>query len=247
MTEPMAVENAVIETLRGVSTATITTQLFKRGLRNQFVQGVLALNPNACRFVGEATTLRSIPAREDIDQIAAFQDPGHPQRQAIERVGPGQVLVLDCRGDTRAANGGGILVARAMRRGAEAIVSDGAFRDSGEIARMSMPVFCAGRSAPLSLAVHHAVDIDVPIACGGVAVFPGDILVGDEDGVVVIPRHLAGEIAGPAAEQELLERFIGERIDGGAALPGTYPPNEATLDEYAAWRSVRAVEPDDEI
>jgi regulator of RNase E activity RraA len=120
-----------------------------------------------------------------------------------------------------------------------AIVSDGAFRDSPEIARMAFPVFAAGRSATISLAVHHAVDINVPIGCAGVAVYPGDILVGDEEGVVVIPRYLAAEIARPAAEQEELERFILEKVQRGAALPGTYPPNEQTLAEYEVWRRNR--------
>src|SRR4051812_27052766 len=184
-----------MELLARASTATITTQLFQRGIRNAFLNGLSPLNPNACRFVGEAVTMRSIPAREDLDRVEVFRDPNHPQRKAIETVGPGQVLVFDCRGDLRAANAGGILVTRAMKRGAVAIVSDGAMRDSPEIARLDFPVFVAGRSATISLAVHHAVDINVPIGCAGVAVFPGDILVGDEEGVVVIPRHLAAEIA----------------------------------------------------
>lgn len=233
--EPIAAE--IFAQLRRASTATLTTQLFKRGFRNAFLNGVSPLNPRAARFVGEAVTLRSIPAREDLDREEVFRDPDHPQRRAFETVGPGQVLVLDCRGDLRAANGGGILVTRAKVRGAAAIVSDGAFRDSPEIAAMDFPVFAVGRSATLSLAIHHAVDIDVPIGCAGVPVYPGDILVGDEEGVVVIPRHLAAEIAEPAANQEDLERFITERIQGGAALPGTYPPNEQTLAGYHAWRA----------
>lgn len=226
----------VLTDLARASTATITTQLFQRGFRNAFLNGVRPLNPNAARFVGEAVTLRSIPAREDLDVVSAFQDPNHPQRKAIESVGPGQVLVLDCRGDLRAANGGGILTTRAMVRGAAGIVSDGAFRDSPEISRMNFPVFAAGASATLSLAVHHAVDINVPIGCAGVPVYPGDILVGDEEGVVVIPRHLAAEIAAPAAEQEAFEAFILTKIEAGAPLPGTYPANEQTRAEYQALR-----------
>lgn len=239
MTDRVEISAETLQLLSRASTATISTQLFQRGIRNAFLNGVLPLNPNACRFVGEAVTLRSIPAREDLDKVEAFRDPNHPQRKAIETVGPGQVLVLDCRGDLRAANGGAILVTRAMKRGAAAIVSDGAFRDSPDIARMDFPVFAAGRSATLSLSVHHAVDINVPIGCAGVAVFPGDILVGDEEGVIVIPRHLAAEIAKPAADQEHLETFILEKVQGGAQLPGTYPPNEATLAEYEAWKAAR--------
>jgi regulator of RNase E activity RraA len=224
------------EALGRASTATLTTQLFTRGLRNQFLTGVSPLNPRACRFVGLAVTLRSIPAREDLDRMEVFRDYDHPQRRAIESVGAGQVLVLDCRGELRAANGGAILVTRAMVRGAEAIVSDGAFRDSPEIAELPFPVFAAGRNATVSLAAHHAVDIDVPIGCAGVAVYPGDVLVGDEEGVVVIPRHLAEEIAEPAAAQERLERFVMEKVRAGAPLRGTYPPNEQSLAEYEAWK-----------
>lgn len=239
MSEWIPVSAETLAHLARASTATISTQLFQRGIRSAFLNGVMPLNPNAARFVGEAVTLRSIPAREDLDRVEVFRDPNHPQRRAIETVGPGQVLVLDSRGDVRAANGGGILVTRAMKRGAVAIVSDGAFRDSPEIARMDFPVFAAARSATLSLAIHHAVDINVPVGCAGVAVFPGDILVGDEEGVIVIPRHLAAEIAKPAADQEDLEQFILEKVQRGAPLPGTYPPNEATLAEYEAWRAAR--------
>jgi regulator of RNase E activity RraA len=235
---PVAPE--VLEALRRASTATITTQLFKRGLRNVFLNGLLPLNPSHCRFVGEALTLRNIPMREDLDTLDIFQDPETPQRKAVETVGPGQVLVQDCRGDIRAASGGNILVTRMRIRGAEAVVSDGALRDSPDIEHQPFPVFAKGRSATLNLAVHHAVDINVPIACAGVPVFPGDILVGDEEGVVVIPRHLAAEIAQPAAEQEDLERFILHKVEQGAALPGTYPPNETTLAEYEVWRASHA-------
>lgn len=235
--DPISAET--LENLTRASTATITTQLFQRGIRKAFLNGVTPLNTSACTFVGEAVTMRSIPAREDIDRVEVFRDPNHPQRKVIEMLGPGQVLVLDSRGDTSAANGGGILATRAMKRGAAAIVSDGAMRDSPEIARMDFPVFVAARSATLSLSVHHAVDFNVPIGCAGVAVFPGDIIVGDEEGVVVIPRYLAAEIAGPAADQEQMEQFILEKVQGGAPLPGTYPPNESTLAEYDAWIAAR--------
>jgi regulator of RNase E activity RraA len=236
VTDPIPLAPETLALLARASTATITTQLFQRGLRNQFLNGLLPFNPDCCRFVGEAVTLRSIPAREDLDRTEGFRDPNHPQRKAIETVGPGQVLVLDCRGDLRAANAGAILVTRARKRGAVAIVSDGALRDSPAIAKMPFPVFAAGRSATLSLAIHHAVDINVPIGCAGVAVYPGDVLVGDEEGVVVVPRHLAAEIAQPAADQEDLERFVMSKVEAGAALSGTYPPNEQTLAEYRVWK-----------
>jgi regulator of RNase E activity RraA len=229
----------VLDTLRRASTATITTQLFKCGLRNVFLNGLTPLNPSHCRFVGEAVTLRNIPMREDLDTLEIFKNPETPQRKAVETVGPGQVLVQDCRGDIRGASGGNILVTRMRMRGAVAVVSDGALRDSPEIATQPFPVFAKGRSASLNLVVHHAVDINVPIACAGVPVFPGDILVGDEEGVVVVPRHLAAEIAQPAADQEEMERFILHKVEQGAALPGTYPPDEATLAEYEIWRAAQ--------
>jgi regulator of RNase E activity RraA len=240
MTELAPLAPEVFETLRRASTATITTQLFQRGFRNLFLNGIRPLNPDHCRFVGEAVTLRNIPMREDLDRLEAFRDPDHPQRKAIESVGPGQVLVMDCRGDLRGASGGNILITRLRVRGAAGLVSDGSIRDSPEVARNPFPVFSAGRSANLNLVVHHAVDINVPIACAGVPVFPGDIIVGDEEGVVVVPRHVAGELAQPAADQEELEKFVLEKVEGGAPLRGTYPPNEATLAEYQAWRATRS-------
>ena len=230
--------------LEGVSVATLTTQLFKRGFSNLFLVGVGPLNPATARFVGQAFTLRYIPAREDIDRLEAFQDPDHPQRKAIETVPPGQVLVMDCRGDTRAACGGDILITRLMVRGIAALVTDGGLRDTGEIAKLDIPVYCAGPASPPNLVIHHAVeDLNVPIGCAGVPVFPGDVLVGDLEGVVVIPRHLAEEVATDAAAQEHMERFIARKVARGARLRGTYPPNDETVREYEAW--LEAGEPED--
>jgi regulator of RNase E activity RraA len=225
-----------LSALSRASTATLQTQLFSRGLRNTFLFGLRPLDPAAARFVGEAFTLRYIPAREDIDVLDVFSDPSHPQRHAIESVGKGQALVMDCRGQGRAASAGHILTTRLQQRGAAALVTDGSVRDSPQISRMSFPVFTAAVSATTNLVLHHAVDVQVPIGCGGVPVFPGDILVGDEEGVVVVPRELAAQIAQPAAEQEELEKFILRRVEAGAALPGTYPPDETTL---AAFRAIR--------
>jgi regulator of RNase E activity RraA len=223
------------------SSATLTTQLFKRGLRNTFIQNVARLTHDCPAMVGEAYTLRNIPAREDLDHIGVFENPAHPQRKAIETVPPGHVLVIDCRGETRAASGGEILLTRLQVRGAAGLVSDGALRDSAQIAQMKFPVYCAGAAAPLNLVHHHAVEANVPIGCGGVAVYPGDVIVGDAEGVVVIPRHLAAEVARDALEQEMMEEFVLEEIKSGKALPGTYPPNEATKARYQAWRRARAI------
>ena len=232
-------DRATWERLRLASTATLTTQLFKRGLRNAFMQGVRPLGRYDGNLVGPAFTLRNIPAREDLDNVGVFTDPEHPQRKAIEITPQGHVLVIDCRGDTRAACAGHILVTRLMQRGVAGLVGDGGIRDAGPIGEMPFPVFCAGPSAPLNLAQHHAVESNVPIGCGGVAVYPGDIIVGDRDGVVVVPSAMADEVAHDAAEQEELEGFLLQRVAGGAALAGTYPPNEATKAAFEQWRSTR--------
>lgn len=235
----MPLSSKTLDRLRHASTATLTTQLFKRGLRNVFVQGVHRMSKPAGNLAGEAFTLRYIPAREDLDVVSVFEDPEHPQRKAIETVSPGQVLVMDCRRDTRAASGGNILLTRLMVRGAAGVVTDGGLRDSEAIAAMDFPVYGAGGSAPLNLAIHHAVDLNVPVGCGGVAVFPGDVVVGDGEGVVVVPRHLADEVARDAAEQETLEEFVLQEITNGRRLPGTYPPNAETLERYRQWREQR--------
>ncbi len=216
----MTLSDQTRTSLATVSTATLTTQLFKRGLRNLFVQNVRPLNPAAPRLVGEAFTLRYIPAREDIDHVGVFQDPEHPQRKAIETVPPGQVLVMDCRGDARAASGGGILLTRLMMRGVAGVVTDGGLRDAAEIAALDFPVYCAGPSAPLNLAHHHAVDFNQPIACGGVPVYPGDVVVGDTDGVVIVPQEPADEVARDAVEQERFETFVMEEVRGGRSIRG---------------------------
>jgi len=223
------------ERLRHVSTASLCTQLFKRGFRNAYLQDVSRLTKASSNLVGPAYTMRNIPAREDLDHLGIFENPDHPQRKAIETIPPGHVLVLDCRGDRRAASGGFILITRLKIRGAAGLVSDGPVRDSGEINGMDFPVYCAGSSAPLNLLYHHAIDINVPIGCGGVAIYPDDIMVGDADGVVAIPALLADDVAAAASEQEHLEKFILERVQAGASLPGTYPPNLETRQAYEAW------------
>ena len=236
------VSTETLQHLKHAGTATLTTQLFKRGLRNVFIQGIRRMSAVKENMVGEAFTLRYIPAREDLDLIGAFDNPEHPQRKAVETVPPGQVLVMDCRRETRAASGGNILLTRLKVRGAAGIVTDGCLRDSEAIGLMDFPVYGAGGSAPLNLVCHHAVDINLPIACGGVAVFPGDVLVGDGEGVAVIPAHLAEEVARDAYEQEALEEFVLGEITGGRALPGTYPPNADTLARYREWRQRRSAE-----
>lgn len=225
--------------LTNVSTATLTSLLFKRGLRNTFMQGVRSMTPKTNRLLGTAYTLRHIPAREDLDRLEVFKDPNYPQRKAVESIPEGHVLVMDCRGDKTSASAGGILMTRLKMRGAAGMVSDGGIRDSGDIAQIEgFPVYCGGPSAPTNMTRHHAVDIGLPIACGGVAVFPGDVLLGDDDGIVVIPAHLVAEIAEDAAEQEIFEKFVMEEVSAGATIVGLYPPTtQETADKYQAWRT----------
>lgn len=223
--------------LAKVSTATLCTALFKRGLRNQFVQGVQPLNADAGPMVGPAYTLRYIPAREDLNPLSVFEDREHPQRKAIEECPPGAVLVIDSRKDPRAASAGSILVARLMRRGVAGVVTDGGFRDSPEIAALGFPAYHNRPSAPTNLTVHQAIDIDVPIGCGDAPVFPGDVVVGDAEGVVVIPAHLAGEVAEEASAMTAFEDFVAEKVGEGRSILGLYPAtDERTRTEFAAWR-----------
>jgi regulator of RNase E activity RraA len=224
--------------LKTVSTATLCTALFKRGLRNQFIQDVHPLNPNLGNMVGEAFTLRYIPAREDLNPINVFQDRSHPQRKAVEECPPGAVMVIDSRKDARAASAGAILVSRLMTRGVAGVVTDGGFRDSPDIAKFEMPAYHHRPSAPTNLTLHQALDINVPIGCGDVAVWPGDVVVGDGEGVVVIPAHLADEIATEAVEMTAFEDFVQEEVLKGRSILGLYPPTDPqTLTDFAAWRT----------
>lgn len=222
--------------LAEVGTATLTTQLFKRGLRNQFIQGVRPLNRCGRNLVGPATTLRYIPAREDLDVMEVFENPDHPQRKAVETVPEGNVLVMDCRGDASAASAGGILLTRLKVRGVAGIVTDGGMRDVVDVEALDWPVYAKGPSAPANLARHHAVDVDVPIGCGEVAVYPGDWLVGDLDGVVVIPKEIAAEVAADGLAQHAFEEWVMAEVEAGASIRGLYPPDAATRERYQAWR-----------
>jgi regulator of RNase E activity RraA len=236
MASPLPLD--VIERLRHVSTATLATALFKRGLRNQVIQGVRPLGPITRTMVGVAYTLRYIPAREDLNPLSVFNNPQHPQRKAVEECPPGAVLVMDSRGDARAASAGGILVRRLLVRGVAGVVTDGGFRDSAEIATLDIPAFCKRPSAPTNLTLHQAVDINVPIGCGEVPVFPGDLVVGDADGVIVIPRHMAAEIAAEAAAMTLYEDFVIDMVAQGRSIIGLYPMTDKSNEAlFAQWRA----------
>lgn len=233
----MALKPTTRAQLMGASTATLCTALFKRGLRHQFIQDVRPLRADLPNMVGEAYTLRYMPAREDLNTIEVFKNREHPQRKAVEECPPGAVFVIDSRKDARAASAGNILVTRLLKRGVAGIVTDGGFRDSPEMAKLPFPVYHQRPAAPTNLTVHQAIDINVPIGCGDAPVFPGDVIVGDAEGVVVIPAHLADEVAAEAVEMTAFEDFVQERVLAGQSILGLYPPtDEANRVAFEAWR-----------
>lgn len=233
----MALKSETRDKLKTVSTATISTILFKRGLRSQVIQNVRPLNPNRPVMVGEAYTLRYIPAREDLNPITVFQDRSHPQRKAVDECPAGAVMVIDSRKDARAASAGSILVSRLMMRGAAGVVTDGGFRDAADIAKLAIPSFHQRPSAPTNLTHHQAIDINVPIGCGDAPVFPGDVIVGDNDGVIVIPAHIADEVASEAVEMTAFEDFVTEEVLKGRSILGLYPATDPqTKMDFEAWR-----------
>ena len=223
--------------LMHVSTATICTALFKQGLRNQFIQDVHPVAPKPANMVGPAYTMRYIPAREDLNPITVFQDQSHPQRVGVEECPPGAVMVIDSRKDPRAASAGSILVTRMMKRGVAGVVTDGGFRDAPEIGGLDIPCYHNRPSAPTNLTIHQAIDLNVPIGCGDVAVFPGDIVVGDQEGVAVIPAYMAEDIAAEATEMTAYEDFVTEEVKNGKSVRGLYPATtEETVANFAKWR-----------
>jgi regulator of RNase E activity RraA len=233
MTAPVSAET--LDRLRHVATATLSTQLFKLGLRNTYLTGLRPASPGL-RMVGEALTLRFVPAREDLATFENITRADYPQRAAIEGCGPGQVLVVEGRGIESAAIGGDIYLNRLKVRGAAGCIVDGCVRDFASIQALGLPVYARGAASPPHPARHLAVAWNVPVGCCEVLVMPGDIMVGDDDGVVCIPRHLADEVARTGADLDALEAFVLEKIRAGAPVPGTYPPDENTRADYEAWR-----------
>lgn len=224
-----------------VSTATIATALFKAGLKNQFIQDVSPLKLQGKNMVGEAFTLRYIPAREDRNGIEVFRNPDHPQRIAVETCPAGHVLVIDSRKNPRAASAGSILVTRLMKRGVAGIVTDGGFRDTAEIAELPFSSYQNRASAPTNLTLHEALDINVPVACGDVAIFPGDVVVGDADGVIVIPFEMADSLASECIKMTLYEDFVLEKVNEGSAVPGLYPlTDQKIMQDFELWKSKRS-------
>lgn len=222
--------------LMQVSTATLTTALFKRGFKNVYIQGAKRMNPGV-NMVGFAYTLRYIPAREDLDGLDSFADRENPQRKGVEECPKGAIFVIDSREDATAASAGAILVTRLKVLGCNGVVTDGGFRDAPEIASMDMPAYHKQPSAPTNLTKHHAVGINEAIACGGVSVFPRDVIVGDNEGVVVLPANIANDVAAEAVEMTVFEDFVIEMVQNGASTFGLYPPTDPeTKVKFAAWR-----------
>ena len=228
------------EKLKKVSTATVATCLYKKGLRNQFIQKVKPLKSGKPTMVGQAFTLRYIPAREDRNPVSVFRNSGHPQRVAIEECPEGAVMVIDSRKSARAASAGSILVTRLMVKRAAGIVTDGGFRDSAEIADLPFSSYHKRPSAPTNLTLNEAIDINVPIGCGDVAVFPGDIVIGDDDGVMIIPSNIVDEVAEECTNMTIFEDFVLEKVAEGHTIIGLYPPtDEKTLVEFKIWKKNR--------
>lgn len=224
------------ENLHHVSTASLTSELLKLGFRNTFMCGVHPLRPDS-RLVGYAFTLRYIPAREDLDMQVNYDNLKNPQRVAVETIGQGEVLVIDARGEIGAASLGHILCTRLQCRGVAGVVTDGALRDSPVIKDMDFATYARAAHGTTSSVLHHPVDFQVPIGCGGVMVMPGDVVVGDAEGVVVIPAHVAEQVAHDCYERDMLEAWLQRKVASGASIRGVYPPDEATLAEYHRWRS----------
>jgi regulator of RNase E activity RraA len=225
------------EKLKTVATPTLMTALYKRGLRNQWIQDVHLINPAASPMVGIAFTLRYMPAREDLNPVEVFRDRNHPQRVAVEQCPPGAVLVIDSRKDPRAASAGSILISRLMVRRCAGVVTDGGFRDTPELRKLPFPCYHNRPAAPTNLTLHQAIEINGPIGCGDAPVFPGDVIVGDGEGVVVIPAHLADAIADETVEMTAYEDFVTEQVLKGRSILGLYPATEEqSLKDFAAWR-----------
>lgn len=239
MTTPLSTDT--IKNFMYASTATVSMQMLKRGFRNSAINGVRPVNPGAARMVGPAFTLRYIPGREDLDQPPKPSDPPSAQREAIEGTPAGHVLVIGTEGNTAAGTLGDILALRLKVRGVAGVLSDGAMRDTPVIGKLDFPVYCTAAAAPPSMTRLHPVETQTPVGICGVPVYPGDIIVADEDGAIVVPRHLADEVARDSFEQERLEKFVAIRISQGIPISGTYPPNDETKALYAAW--IKAGEP----
>ena len=241
--QEVPVSAELIERYGKITSGTLTTELFRRGLRQCFLVGLRPMNPNAARFAGEAFTMRMIPAREDVDTYATLTphaNPNNLQWEAVENIGKDQVLVIDSRNDPRAASAGAMLPTRMMIKGAAGIVTDGSFRDGQELARLPFPAYAREVVASTRLSFHHVADLQVPISCADVAVYPGDIIVGDGDGITVVPRQMAAEMIEACEKRDELEKYLSYRVGAGEGLYGVYPPTDQTRADFEAWKKAGA-------
>jgi regulator of RNase E activity RraA len=235
----MALDKSIIEILSQVSTATVTTVLLKKGLRNVWLRGTRPIRPGQPRLVGQAFTLRFVPAREDLATPESWSSP-ISTRAAIEAMPAGCICVADAMGITDAGIFGDILCSRMAKRGVAALITDGVMRDIAGVLQSGLPVWCQGTAAPASVAALTFVNWQEPIGCGGVAVFPDDVIVVDDDGAVVIPKSLVDHVVEVGPEQERLEAWIMSEIAKDVPLPGLYPPNAETKARYEAWKAQAA-------
>jgi len=232
--DPLPLSSDLVRVLSGITTATLTTVLLKKGLRNVWMRGAKPLRAGQPRLVGRAFTLRFVPAREDLATPASWASP-ISTRAAIEAMPDGCIAVVDAMGVTDAGIFGDILCARMKKRGVAALVTDGVIRDLDGVLATHLPVWCQGTAAPASVAGLTFVAWQEPVGCGGVAVFPNDVVVVDADGAVLIPQALLDDVVSAAVEQELLEGWIMTQVEAGMALPGLYPPNAENKARYEAW------------
>ena len=233
--EVLALDPEVRSTLQAITTATLTTVLLKKGLRNVWIRGAFPLRSGEGRKVGRAFTLRFVPAREDLATPASWSSP-ISTRAAIEAMPQDCIAVVDAMGTQDAGIFGDILCGRMRKRGIAALITDGVVRDLDGVLGTGLPVWCSGAAAPPSVAGLTFVNWQEPIGCGGVAIFPNDVIVADADGAVVIPSAMLNEVTELAREQEQLEAWIMQEVDKGASLPGLYPPNEENKARYEAWK-----------
>jgi regulator of RNase E activity RraA len=234
----MTIDPDILAALSGVSTATITTVLLKKGLRNVWMRGTRPIRAGQPRLIGQAFTLRFVPAREDLATPDSWSSP-ISTRAAIEAMPEGCMTVVDAMGVTDAGIFGDILCARMAKKGVAGLVTDGVVRDLAGVLGTGLPVWCQGAAAPASVTGLTFVNWQEPIGCGGVAVFPDDVIMVDDDGAVVIPQKLVADVAAVAADQERMEEWIMTQVNDGAPLPGLYPPNAENKARYEAWLKAR--------
>lgn len=239
MSNPPRLDEAIRAKLMQVSVPTVVSTLWRRGLKNTLMVGPQPLNPKAVKFVGPAVTVRTIAAREDLVEAQQRGERANLQNEAVATLVAGDVLVVGMGGETRTAFMGDVMSTYMSVKGVAGVVLDGSVSDAAAISEIPLPVFCPGNAATPLTSHRLVVEINSAIDCAGVPVFAGDIVMGDANGVVVVPAHLAAEIAEPCAEREILEAFVIEKVQGGAELAGTYPPDEATLAAFRDWRADR--------